>query len=132
MPSLENQPSSGTGTGGGGGKIGVAGLSGGPGTAAEGPGAVDPGAHPDAPPPTHPARGRGPPRVAPRPAPPTRRAVAMLKAIADGRAELRCSCEPDLRVDGLSCCDQDPAHQLSRAGLVKPAYIVEPGNWAPA
>lgn len=61
-----------------------------------------------------------------------RRAVAMLKAIADGRAELRCSCEPDLRVDGLSCCDQDTAHQLSRAGLVKPAYVVPPGNWAPA
>jgi hypothetical protein len=56
----------------------------------------------------------------------------MLKAIADGRAELRCSCEPDLRVDGLSCCDQLTARQLARAGLVKPAYVVAPGNWAPA
>ncbi|HKN55792.1 MAG TPA: hypothetical protein VJX66_25070 [Amycolatopsis sp.] len=62
----------------------------------------------------------------------TRRAIAMLKAISAGRAELRCSCEPDLRVDGLSCCDQLTAHQLARAGLVKPAYVVAPGNWAPA
>lgn len=61
-----------------------------------------------------------------------RRAIAMLKAIEDGRAELRCSCEPDLRVDGLSCCDQNTAHQLARAGLVKPAYTVPPGQWAPA
>ena len=61
-----------------------------------------------------------------------RRAIAMLKAIADGRAELRCSCEPDLRVDGLSCCDQNTAHDLARAGLVKAAYVVAPGNWAPA
>src|SRR4051812_38117575 len=49
----------------------------------------------------------------------SRRAIAMLKAIGEGRAELRCSCEPDLRVDGLSCCDQNTAHDLARAGLVR-------------
>ncbi|MCR6490261.1 hypothetical protein M8542_46385 [Amycolatopsis sp. OK19-0408] len=62
----------------------------------------------------------------------SRRAIAMLKAVADGRAELRCSCEPDLRVDGLSCCDQTTAHDLARAGLIRAATLVAPGRWAPA
>ena len=62
----------------------------------------------------------------------SRRAIAMLKAIADGRAELRCSCEPDLRVDGLSCCDQNTAHDLAHAGLVRATRLVAPGQWAPA
>ncbi|SFW80579.1 hypothetical protein [Amycolatopsis australiensis] len=62
----------------------------------------------------------------------SRRAIAMLKAIGDGRAELRCSCEPDLRVDGLPCCDQSTAHDLARAGLVRAATVVAPGQWAPA
>lgn len=62
----------------------------------------------------------------------SRRAIAMLKAVAEGRAELRCSCEPDLRVDGLSCCDQNTAHDLAHAGLVRPTRLVAPGQWAPA
>ena len=62
----------------------------------------------------------------------SRRAIAMLKAIAAGRAELRCSCEPDLRVDGLPCCDQSTAHDLARAGLVRATRLVAPGQWAPA
>jgi hypothetical protein len=62
----------------------------------------------------------------------SRRAIAMLKAVGDGRAELRCSCEPDLRVDGLSCCDQNTAHDLARAGLVRAAVAVAPGQWSPA
>lgn len=62
----------------------------------------------------------------------SRRAIAMLKAVADGRAELRCSCEPDLRVDGLSCCDQNTAHDLARAGLIRATTPVAPGRWAPA
>lgn len=62
----------------------------------------------------------------------SRRAIAMLKAVADGRAELRCSCEPDLRVDGLSCCDQSTAHGLAHAGLVRATRLVAPGQWAPA
>ncbi|OXM69966.1 hypothetical protein [Amycolatopsis vastitatis] len=62
----------------------------------------------------------------------SRRAIAMLKAVAEGRAELRCSCEPDLRVDGLSCCDQTTAHDLAHAGLVRATRLVAPGQWAPA
>jgi hypothetical protein len=62
----------------------------------------------------------------------SRRAIAMLKAVGDGRAELRCSCEPDLRVDGLSCCDQNTAHDLARAGLIRAIGMPTPGQWAPA
>ena len=62
----------------------------------------------------------------------SRRAIAMLKAIRDGRAELRCSCAPDLRVDGLPCCDQNTAHDLARAGLIRAAGTPSPGQWAPA
>src|SRR3954471_1736717 len=53
-----------------------------------------------------------------------RRALAMLRAVGAGRAELTCSCEPDLRVDGLPCCDQATAHDLARAGLIRPARVV--------
>lgn len=62
----------------------------------------------------------------------SRRAIAMLKAIGEGRAELRCSCEPDLRVDGLSCCDQNTAHDLARAGLIRAVGAPARGQWAPA
>ncbi|MEU4247345.1 hypothetical protein AB0F15_08045 [Amycolatopsis sp. NPDC026612] len=61
-----------------------------------------------------------------------RRAMAMLRAVGAGRAELTCSCEPDLRVDGLPCCDQSTAHQLARAGLIRPARVVAVGQWARA
>jgi hypothetical protein len=49
------------------------------------------------------------------------RAIAMLRAVAAGRAELTDSREPDLRVDGLPCCDQPMAHDLVHAGLMVPA-----------
>lgn len=49
------------------------------------------------------------------------RALAMLRAVSDGRAELVCSCEPDLLIDGLCCCDQYTAHHLSTDGLIRPA-----------
>jgi hypothetical protein len=49
----------------------------------------------------------------------TGRELAMLRAVAAGRAELVCSCEPDLYVDGLCCCDQYTAHQLARRGLLR-------------
>ncbi|MEU4252592.1 hypothetical protein AB0F15_34825 [Amycolatopsis sp. NPDC026612] len=62
----------------------------------------------------------------------SRRAIAMLKAVGEGRAELRCSCEPDLRVDGLPCCDQSTAHDLARAGLIRATRLVAPGQWVPA
>lgn len=44
----------------------------------------------------------------------------MLHAVAEGRAELVCSCEPDLLIDGLGCCDQFTAHRLAGAGLIRP------------
>ncbi len=50
----------------------------------------------------------------------TGRGLAMLRAVSDGRAELACSCEPDLFIDGLGCCDQYTAHRLARAGLIRP------------
>ncbi|HEY3471051.1 MAG TPA: hypothetical protein VGL47_38350 [Amycolatopsis sp.] len=62
----------------------------------------------------------------------SRRAIAMLKAVREGRAELRRSCEPDLRVDGLSCCDQNTAHHLARAGLIRAVGTPAPGQWASA
>lgn len=51
----------------------------------------------------------------------TSRSLAMLRAVSDGRAELVCSCESTLIVDGLRCCDQYTAHQLAGAGLIRPA-----------
>lgn len=51
----------------------------------------------------------------------TGRVLAMLRAVSDGRAELVCSCEPDLLIDGLGCCDQFTAHRLAGAGLIRPA-----------
>lgn len=45
----------------------------------------------------------------------------MLRAVAAGRAEIAWSCEPDLYVDGLVCCDQYTAHLLAHRGLVVPA-----------
>ncbi|MGH3439639.1 MAG: hypothetical protein ACRDRN_24695 [Sciscionella sp.] len=52
---------------------------------------------------------------------PSYRTFAMLRAVAEGRAEISCGCEPDLFVDGLPCCDQCCAHDLARLGLVRPA-----------
>lgn len=60
------------------------------------------------------------------------RSLAMLRAIAHGRAEMSLSCEPDLFVDGLPCCDQFAAHQLSHGGLVEPARLGLLGQRVPA
>jgi hypothetical protein len=58
------------------------------------------------------------------------RAIAMLRAVAAGHAELTDSSEPDLRFDGLPCCDQAMAHDLVHAGLV---VATGPRNpWMPA
>lgn len=46
------------------------------------------------------------------------RAVAILRSVAQGRATLSRSCEPDLFVDGLPCCDQQTVRSLHRAGLL--------------
>ena len=55
----------------------------------------------------------------------TFRALAILRAVATGRAEITCSSEPDLFVDGLACCDQYTAHVLARRALIVPA---QPGR----
>lgn len=49
------------------------------------------------------------------------RALAILRAAATGRAEMTCSCEPDLFIDGLACCDQATARLLAHAELICPA-----------
>lgn len=49
------------------------------------------------------------------------RQLAMLRAVAGGRAEITCSCEPDLYVDGLPCCDQGSARDLVQTGLLRAA-----------
>lgn len=49
----------------------------------------------------------------------TYRARAILRAVAAGRVEMTCSCEPDLFVDGLACCDQFTAHTLIHVGLIR-------------
>jgi hypothetical protein len=62
----------------------------------------------------------------------TRRAVNMLKAVRDGRAQLAPSCEPDLYVDGIPCCDQVTARMLGRLGLISPVRPGQPGELVPA
>jgi hypothetical protein len=57
------------------------------------------------------------------------RARAILRAVAEGRTEMSDSCEPDMFVDGLACCDQTLAHSLIHAGLVHPAHASQrPGR----
>lgn len=51
----------------------------------------------------------------------TGRVRALLRAVAAGRAEMTCSCEPDVYVDGLCFCDQYLAHQVAHQGLIRPA-----------
>jgi hypothetical protein len=51
---------------------------------------------------------------------------ATLRAVANGHAEISCSCEPDLFVDGLACCDQHTAHRLAHLGLI---VATRPGSY---
>ncbi|WP_199434489.1 hypothetical protein [Qaidamihabitans albus] len=60
------------------------------------------------------------------------RTLAMLRAVAAGRAHVSCSSEPDLFVDGVPCCDQFAAHALAREGLVRPARPGRVGQRVPA
>lgn len=60
------------------------------------------------------------------------RALAMLRAVAAGRAQLTCSSEPDLFVDGLPCCDQFTAHVLAHEGLIRPSRVAPLGHRVPA
>lgn len=57
---------------------------------------------------------------------------AILRAVAEGRAMLRCGCAPDLFVDGVACCDQHAVHQLASAGLLGPVRSATPGTLVPA
>jgi hypothetical protein len=57
---------------------------------------------------------------------------ATLRAVAGGHAEISCSCEPDLFIDGLSCCDQSTVHRLARLGLIAPAHPGKCGERVPA
>ena len=57
---------------------------------------------------------------------------ATLRAVAAGHAEISCSCEPDLFIDGLSCCDQSTVHRLARLGLIAPAHPGKCGTRVPA
>ena len=60
------------------------------------------------------------------------RALAMLRAVDEGRAQLTLSQEPDLFIDGVPCCDQFTAHTLSHDGLVAPAHSGAIGQRVPA
>jgi len=48
----------------------------------------------------------------------TARHVALLRAVAAGRAEVTCSAVPDLYVDGRCCTDHAAGLVLDRAGLI--------------
>lgn len=60
------------------------------------------------------------------------RALAILRAVAAGRVEISLSCEPDMFVDGVSCCDQALSHLLAKHGLVRPARAGSIGQRVPA
>lgn len=53
---------------------------------------------------------------------------ATLRAVALGKAEITCSSEPDLFIDGLACCDQSTVHQLAHLGWIAPAMSGRPGE----
>jgi hypothetical protein len=58
--------------------------------------------------------------------------MAMLRAVASHRAQMSCSCEPDLFIDGFACCDQMTAHQLATAGYIRPADLTVATGRVPA
>ncbi|MBP2329562.1 hypothetical protein JOF56_009947 [Kibdelosporangium banguiense] len=62
----------------------------------------------------------------------SRRELAMLRAIAAGRATITCSCAPDLFIDGLPCCDQSASRHLAHAGLVRATIAAKVGQLVPA
>ncbi|HVW43071.1 MAG TPA: hypothetical protein VHC18_17150 [Amycolatopsis sp.] len=43
----------------------------------------------------------------------------MLRAVAEGRAVMSGSSEPDLFIDGVPCCDQMAAHTLAHRGYLQ-------------
>lgn len=57
---------------------------------------------------------------------------AILSAVSAGRVELSGSCEPDLFIDGLCCCDQGAARRLVHTGLIAGAEPGGPESRVPA
>lgn len=57
---------------------------------------------------------------------------ATLRAVALGKAEITCSQEPDLFIDGLPVCDQFAAHRLTRQALIISCQPGNPGELVPA
>ncbi len=53
---------------------------------------------------------------------------AILRAVADGSAELLVGAEPDLFVEGRCCTDQLAVHRLARAGLIVATAPASPGQ----
>jgi hypothetical protein len=60
------------------------------------------------------------------------RALSMLRAVVAGRAQISCSSEPDLFIDGVPCCDQYLAHTLAHDGFIEPACQGAVGVLVPA
>lgn len=60
------------------------------------------------------------------------RALAALRAVAAGRAQLTASSEPDLFIDGLAFSDQFTAHSLAHYGLIRAARPAAVGQRVPA
>lgn len=62
-----------------------------------------------------------------------RREYAVLEAVATGQADIVCTCEPGLIIDGRYCCHQDTAHELARSGLIRASTpSTAPGQIVPA
>lgn len=60
------------------------------------------------------------------------RVRAILRAVAAGRVQISCSCEPDMYIDGLPYCDQFTAHDIARLGLITPTRPGLLGQRVPA
>ena len=62
----------------------------------------------------------------------TNRALAVLRAARTDRVHVSLSCEPDVFVDGLACCDQPGARALVHAGLLRAGRPGRIGELVPA
>ncbi len=60
------------------------------------------------------------------------RALSILRAVVAGRAQISCSAEPDLFIDGVPCCDQYLAHTLAHDGFIEAASKGTRGELVPA
>lgn len=60
------------------------------------------------------------------------RALAILRATANGRVQVSLSCEPDLFIDGLTFTDQPTARTLVHAGLLRASRPGRIGERVPA